>query len=332
MSQHVLWKTAALFLVGLQLTLGALHDAAHDRLGIVNPGWFDALLLAAVLVGPLAGIGLIFTRRDRSGWTLIFVTAVVAAGASILGHYVVVSPDNVRQLPEADGAGIFRQTAALLLTVQVGLAALSAARLLIWAQGRQDIETRQIQADTRLAPVVQPRSLWMQAIYRLVRSSLGMVPTPVQVILPRQAAVMGVNRHVASVADRKIGLPFEEANLIRAYASKLNGCAFCQDLALAQEIRKDLGSGRFDALADPEASNRLTVREKAALRIVRHYAEHRDVDDETWAQAAALFDERELIEILWLNAAEQYFNAINNPLRIGSDGLAARAWRHGSLT
>jgi alkylhydroperoxidase family enzyme len=49
------------------------------------------------------------------------------------------------------------------------------------------------------------------------------------------------------------------------------------------------------------------------------------VDDATFAELRRHFDERAIVEITWLAAVENYFNLINLPLGIESDGLCAIA-------
>ena len=49
------------------------------------------------------------------------------------------------------------------------------------------------------------------------------------------------------------------------------------------------------------------------------------VSDATFAELRAHFDDRQIVAITWLNAVENYFNLLNGPLEIGSDGLCAIA-------
>jgi len=51
------------------------------------------------------------------------------------------------------------------------------------------------------------------------------------------------------------------------------------------------------------------------------------VSDATFAELQRHFNEREIVEITWLNALENYYNLINLPLGIESDGLCAIAER-----
>jgi len=47
----------------------------------------------------------------------------------------------------------------------------------------------------------------------------------------------------------------------------------------------------------------------------------------TFAALRAHFDDEQIVAITWLNAVENYFNLLNAPLEIESDGLCAIAER-----
>jgi alkylhydroperoxidase family enzyme len=49
--------------------------------------------------------------------------------------------------------------------------------------------------------------------------------------------------------------------------------------------------------------------------------------DETFAELRRHFDDTAIVQITWLCAVENYFNLINLPLGIESDGLCAIAER-----
>jgi alkylhydroperoxidase family enzyme len=52
---------------------------------------------------------------------------------------------------------------------------------------------------------------------------------------------------------------------------------------------------------------------------------HRRVSDATFGALRKHFNESEIVEITWLNAVHNYYNLINLPLEIESDGLCAIA-------
>jgi alkylhydroperoxidase family enzyme len=105
----------------------------------------------------------------------------------------------------------------------------------------------------------------------------------------------------------------------------LNGCAFCQDIKRAQAVRTRLGTARFDALADWRTSSAFDARERAALAYVEEATRSKVVSDATFAELARHFDEREIAELTLANAIENFYNLLNLPLEVESDGLEALA-------
>jgi len=53
----------------------------------------------------------------------------------------------------------------------------------------------------------------------------------------------------------------------------------------------------------------------------------KNVGDATFADRRRHFNEREIVEITWLNALGNYYNLLNLPLGIEADGLCAIAQR-----
>lgn len=66
-------------------------------------------------------------------------------------------------------------------------------------------------------------------------------------------------------------------------------------------------------------------RERAALAYVEEATRHKRVSDATFEELRKHFSEREIVEITWLNALENYYNLLNVTLEIESDGFCAIA-------
>jgi alkylhydroperoxidase family enzyme len=113
--------------------------------------------------------------------------------------------------------------------------------------------------------------------------------------------------------------------MVTNLAAEINGCAFCVDIGRAVAIRHHLGMEKFNALMEYRTSPLFSERERAALAYVEEATRHKRVSDATFAALRAHFNEREIAEITWLNAVENYYNLINLPLEIESDGLCAIA-------
>jgi hypothetical protein len=72
-----------------------------------------------------------------------------------------------------------------------------------------------------------------------------------------------------------------------AQASRANGCSFCEDLALATAVRKQIGTERFLALEEFQTSGLFTARERAGLAFTAEAVRDRHVSDATFAAAHA---------------------------------------------
>jgi alkylhydroperoxidase family enzyme len=97
------------------------------------------------------------------------------------------------------------------------------------------------------------------------------------------------------------------------------------DIARAMAIRQHLGMEKFNALSEYRTSPLFSNRERAALAYVEEATRHKRVSDATFEVLRKHFSDREIVEITWLNAVENYYNLINLPLEIESDGLCAIA-------
>ncbi len=175
---------------------------------------------------------------------------------------------------------------------------------------------------TLLSPIERPRNVLLRLVYALARLRFGKVPTVLKVIYARQP-------HLATLAarivcrQRRLSLEPELRLLVQALAAQLNGCAFCHDIVLAQALQRRLGMERFFALDGNIDAGPFTPRERAALALVDDATLRRRIAPATWKALREQFSEAEIVELVWLNAAENYFNLQAAVLGIGSDGLAA---------
>jgi alkylhydroperoxidase family enzyme len=162
----------------------------------------------------------------------------------------------------------------------------------------------------------RPKNLLIRLAYRLSQQQFGKVLGVLKVIYARKPRLALIGGLVASTQAR--GLSFDPSlrALVQAQVSRLNGCAFCHDLVLAQAVRQRIGH-----LEGYRTSPVFSERERAALRFAEEATLTRSVTDDTWASVRACFSDTEIVELVWLNAAENYFNLQAAILRIGSDGL-----------
>jgi AhpD family alkylhydroperoxidase len=175
----------------------------------------------------------------------------------------------------------------------------------------------------RLSPIERPRSPWMRLAFRISKQRFGKVLAALKVIYARKPRLLLVAQMIARTQEKGISLEPPLRLLVQVKVSQLNGCPFCEDLALAQALRKRLGPERFRHLSEYRTSGAFSKRERTALALAEEATRFRRVSDETWAAARENFSETEIVELVWLNAAENYFNLQAAVLGIESDQLAA---------
>lgn len=175
----------------------------------------------------------------------------------------------------------------------------------------------------RLKPVENPKNWLVKIAYWWSRREFGKVIMPMKVIYARKPKLMFLANKIYQFQEKNVSLAPELRLLIQTQVSALNGCAFCNDISLAQAVKKKLGAEKFTALGDDIEAKRkvFSEKEQAVVAFVGEYAENREISDETFANLREFFDETEIVEIVAMNAFEQYFNAFAVPLRIESDGL-----------
>jgi alkylhydroperoxidase family enzyme len=177
----------------------------------------------------------------------------------------------------------------------------------------------------RLSRIETPPSLLGKLLDRAIRGMLGRSITPSQVIYNRVPAAWRITLAFQLFERYGSRLPHELRLLVTTHVAMLNGCAFCRDIKRAVAIRSQLGTAKFDALADWRASAAFDERERSALAYVEEATRTKHVSDATFAALAKHFDEREIAELTLLNAIENFYNLLNLPLEVEDDGLEALA-------
>ena len=179
----------------------------------------------------------------------------------------------------------------------------------------------------RLDPIDHPRGAFLRVAYRLSVKQFGKVIAPLRVIYARKPRFLVLALQIQRTMEKGLRMDPALRFLLQAQAARLNGCAFCHDITLAEAVRNRIGGERFAALADFRASPAFSERERAALAFAEEATLTRAVRDDTFAALRVHFSEEEIVEIAWVNAAENYFNLQAHPLGLESDGLEALAAR-----
>jgi alkylhydroperoxidase family enzyme len=180
----------------------------------------------------------------------------------------------------------------------------------------------------RLEPIEKPRGLMMRLAFWSARRQFGKVMTPMKVVYPRVPEALKLGYEIVKFDMKGIRLDPELKYLVHTLVSHLNGCGFCMDLGRAMAMRKHLAMEKFTAVPEYRTSRLFSERERAALAYVEEATRHKRVADATFEQLRRPFTEREIVEITCLNALENYYNLINLPLGIESDGFCALVESH----
>lgn len=179
----------------------------------------------------------------------------------------------------------------------------------------------------RLEPIEKPRGLLMRIAYWMSRRELGAVMTPLKVIYARAPHLAMLSQRIRTILEKKLALDAELVLLVTTQSSLLNGCRFCADLHMAQAVQAKLGLEKFHSLLKFRASPHFNAREKAALAYTEEITQKKEVSDSTFETLRKHFDERQVVELTWLNAIANYYNLMAVPLGLESDGLEQLALR-----
>jgi len=177
----------------------------------------------------------------------------------------------------------------------------------------------------RLQPIEKPTGLMLRIAYWMTRRQFGKVMTPLKVITARIPQSARLSYEISKFELRGIRLDPTLHFLVGTMTAQINGCGFCADLGRAMAMRSQLDIAKFDALPEYRTSPLFSARERAALAYAEEATRHKRVADATFDELRRNFNEREIVEITWINAVENYYNLLNLPLAIESDGFCAIA-------
>lgn len=188
---------------------------------------------------------------------------------------------------------------------------------------QMDVKVEDIPAEEepRIEPIENPQSLKLKLAYWFTKQRIGKVITPIKVVQSRVPETLSVTQKLTRV-EQSLSLPDELIFFIKSYVATLNGCSFCIDIAKAA-TENDATVAKYEALLTFESSETFDPAEKAALKYVEQITLNKEVPDAIFHTLKKHFSEKEIVEITWLNAMENYYNLINKPLHIGSDNLCA---------
>lgn len=171
----------------------------------------------------------------------------------------------------------------------------------------------------RIEPIENPGSIKLKLAYWFSKQKMGKVITPLKVVQARVPKTLSVSQKMMGAEDN-LTLSDDLISYIKSYVSTLNGCSFCIDLAKA-DAEEEAIAKKYEQLLNYESADVFSKAEKAALRYVEQATLNKEVSEEVFENVKRYFNNREIVEMTWLNATQNYYNLINKPLKIGSDNL-----------
>ncbi|HXV45951.1 MAG TPA: hypothetical protein VD736_04695 [Nitrososphaera sp.] len=181
--------------------------------------------------------------------------------------------------------------------------------------------TTQQNMETFLAPIEDPEDPAMKQVYEMTQQQWGKVLTPVKVFNARMPAEFTQFVGMIAQLHQKLTLPKETAFLVSQRVANINICTFCIDIARAVTIKSSMNQAKFDALEQYSTSPLFTEAERAALDYATEPTKNKAVNPDTFARLARYYSEREICEIVWLVASEDFYSMTNIGLNIHSDML-----------
>lgn len=177
----------------------------------------------------------------------------------------------------------------------------------------------------RLEPIENPPNLFARIAYFMCKRQLGKVITPLKVVNARMPKSFRLAYEMVKLSERGLSLDTEIAFLVKTYVAQMNDCAFCVDIAKAAAVGKGITLEKCQSLDRHATHPVFSDRERAALAYVEEATRNKKVKDDTFDELRKRFSEREIVEITFLNAMENYYNLLNLPLEIHSDNLCSIA-------
>lgn len=175
----------------------------------------------------------------------------------------------------------------------------------------------------RLQPVERPRGLMMRMAFWMTRRTFGKVITPLKVVTARVPKSLRMTYEIVKMTEHGFSLDKELRFLLHTHISQVNQCHFCIDIAQAMALREGGSLEKIVKLPRYREDPAFTDAERAALAYVEEVSQTKTASDATFEALRRHFSEKQITEITLLNALENYYNLVNRPLGIESNGLCA---------
>jgi len=182
----------------------------------------------------------------------------------------------------------------------------------------------------RLEPIDEPRGLMARYAYWMTKRQFGKVITPLKVVYARVPESFQLGYRMSMFVEKGMKLESDLKFLVQTLVSSINDCAFCVDFAEHRATRMKMGVEKARSIRSYRTNTAFTARERAALAYAEEATQHKRVSDDTFATLREHFNERETVELTMLIAIDNYYNLINIPLEIESDGFCSLPIGHHS--
>ncbi len=122
--------------------------------------------------------------------------------------------------------------------------------------------------------------------------------------------------------EKKLSLPQETKHRIRFFVSHLNDCKFCSNMQEYISKKETKEFIEWKDLSNYKNSSRFSAKEKALFSYLEEVTFSKKASDQTFDELGAYYSEKEIVEITWMCATENYFNLLGKPLGLTSDQMS----------
>jgi alkylhydroperoxidase family enzyme len=179
----------------------------------------------------------------------------------------------------------------------------------------------------RIQPVERPGGLMMRFASWMMRRKFGKVITPFRVVQARVPSSMRASYEISKMMEHGFSLDKELQFLLHTHISVVNECHFCIDIAQAMVVSAGGSLDKIKKLSRYREDPAFSPTERAALAYVEEVSRTKTASDATFEELRRHFNDVQICEITLLNAFENFYNLVNRPLGIESDGLCALAMK-----
>lgn len=180
----------------------------------------------------------------------------------------------------------------------------------------------------RLNPIENPSGIMTRMAYAYSRRLFGKVISPISVVGGRVPGILPAYRHVGRFMSKKVTLDPALVRLLQAFTAEYNQCHFCMDIGRSFAAHDRSLLEKMGRVAEFETDAIFSDAERAALAYVAAATRDRKVPDVVFETLQRFYSDNEIVEITLVNAIENFYNQINGPLSIESDGLCAVPTAH----